>query len=149
MSNYGNKGPASTNSTKKSDWFSYLYSEDIDINADGQGFNYRYFIKNIDNAFKQAIDQKKSHCRLKKVVFTFVPEQDVDYRTLTYYGRDNEVPKDKNKLNAFKMCFEYKNGGISQRKVLVENDFRRSSSPCNQERTYVLYSTSDNFEEGK
>ncbi|CAG8475881.1 hypothetical protein C2G38_1621840 [Gigaspora rosea] len=136
--------------TKKyaKDWFSYIYTEDVNITADAQGFNYSYPIRDIDdNTFKQAIEQKKSHCRLSKVVFTFVPAMEFDYRTLTFYGSPNEITKDKNKLNDDKNCFVSKNGGISQRRVSVERNFRKSESQCNQERTYILYSVSDDFED--
>ncbi|CAG8656701.1 16638_t:CDS:1 [Gigaspora margarita] len=142
-----NREPTLKNTIKKLDWFSYLFSEDVNITADEQGFNFSYPIRNIDNPFKQAIEQKKSHCRLNKVNFTFIPTMEFDYRTLTFNGSPNEITKDKNKLNTYNNCYVSTNGGISQRRVLVEKDFRRSESQCNQERTYILYSVSDNFED--
>ncbi|CAG8710325.1 11977_t:CDS:1, partial [Racocetra fulgida] len=137
-----NNGPAASNSPRRP-MFSYIYSESVNITADNQGFRYPYSIKNrdnilksdVDNDLKATIDQRKSHCRLQKVTFTFVPSRNDNYRTVTFNGSVDELPLEKNKLNDFKYCYETKNGNISQRTVNVERDFRRSDAPCNQERT--------------
>ncbi|CAG8568617.1 3178_t:CDS:1 [Racocetra persica] len=152
-----NNGSVPSNSPRRL-IFSYIYSEQLNITADDQGFNYCYTIKernnilntDVDNDFKASIDQKKSHCRLQKVTFTFVPSRNRNdnYRTVIYNGSVNEVPTEKAKLNALNYCYETRNGGISQRTANVERDFRRSNTLCNQERTYVLYSSSDTAVEG-
>ncbi|CAG8584477.1 22551_t:CDS:1 [Cetraspora pellucida] len=145
-----NNGPVPSNSPSNSNWFSYVYSVHVNIIADDQGFSYRYSTENVDNELKTAIDQKKSHCRLQKVVFTFVPNgnRDDDYYTLTYHGSVADLPRDKNRLKVHKKCYETRKGGISQRTVRVESEFRKSESTCNLERAYILFSSSDTSEVG-